>query len=61
MKFSRIVKIWTMSSCLHLDDRSTHKKNLEYKFGGFFDLSIKIQFEINSNPSLACLGFDLIT
>jgi hypothetical protein len=27
----------------------------------FFDLSIKIHIEINSNPSLACLGFDLIT
>jgi hypothetical protein len=39
-----------------LEDTSTHEKNLE-----FFDLSIKIQFEINSNPSLACLGFDLIT
>jgi hypothetical protein len=30
MKFSRIDKNWARSSYLHLDDRSTHKKNLEF-------------------------------
>jgi hypothetical protein len=30
---SRFDDIWTRSSCLHLDDKSLMKKNMEFKFG----------------------------
>jgi hypothetical protein len=39
MKFSKIDKISARSSCLHLDDRSTHEKKFRIsKFASFLDL-----------------------
>jgi hypothetical protein len=58
LEFSRIGAIWTRSSWLQLDDKSSHEFFLEFQIHEFLDLLQKFDSKSFENFDLVYMEFD---